>query len=147
MAVYLKDVQVGDQLIVTNRLGLALAIGRYKDGSEYRYVPSRTQKAAAADIEKYFGLVQAHDPDAKLLTLHITPILSTWDTHQYDTRKGLPGVVHYSALKTVSRLSTVHLAPHEETSIRRTGYGPRPTTSGIGTEFKAYRTLERVIIQ
>lgn len=147
MAVYLKDVQVGDQLIITNKLGLALVIGRRKDGSGYRYVPNKTQQAGLDDIEKYFGLVQAHDPDAKLLTLHITPILPTWDTHQYDTRKGLPGVVHYSALRVVVRLSEVHLEPHAETSVRRTGYGPRVTTRGIGSGFRPYRTLERVIIQ
>lgn len=146
MAIYLKDVQVGDQLIITNKLGLALAIGRRKGGEGYRFVPNKPQKAGIDDIEKYFGLVQGNDPDTQILTLHITPILPTWDTHQYDSRKGLPGVVHYSALRVVQRLSTVHLAPHTEESVRRTGYGPRPTTKAIGTEFKPYRTLERIII-
>lgn len=147
MAAYLRDVQVGDQLIITNKLGLALVRGRRKDGSQFWYVPNRVQKTGAGDVEKYFGLVQVSDPAAKLLTLHITPTMATWSTHQYDTDRGFPGVVHYSALRVVVRLSNIHLAPHEETDIRRTGQGPRPTTKGIGTGFKPYRTKERLLIQ
>jgi len=146
MATYLKDVQPGDQLIITNKLGLALALGRYKDGSGYRYVPNRRRVAKDLDLVKYFGLVQANNPDAQLLTLSITPMLITDQTHQYETRGTLPGVVHYSALRDVLRLSPTHLEPHTEESVHRTGYGPRPTTKAIGTAFKPYRTMERIRI-
>jgi len=140
--VTLFDLVVGDEIIAYMRLGLALRTKRRVDGTVYRTVPSRLETAISSDLTRFRGTVTANDVDQKILSVNTVRV----DSWRVPTANNpvLHAQISYGALKTVHLLSDFHFVPRDEN--RRGAAQFRPTTKAIGTNFKAYRTIENIII-
>lgn len=139
---HISELEPGDELICFMRLGLALERARRpRDGYEYRKVPNKAKKARPDALTRFTGTVIANDPDSEVITLSTTRV----DSHMigYNRRREPPlrADIHYSALGRVRRVSKTATPGTER-------YASRPTsTQGFGTQAKAYRTLEEIILK
>lgn len=136
------DLQVGDEIQAYLRQSMPLEVGRRPDGSAYRYVPGRPQKASSSGISRFNGTVVANDATNRIITLNTVGINSR--RNPISTSPGLPAEIHYSTFHRVFQFSAINFEPREE--IRRGGNYYRPTTAGIGTNYKPYRTLTAIHI-
>lgn len=137
-----EDLEVGDELILYMRLGLALETGRRPDGTAYRYVPGKPQRARSGALTRCMATVRENDTDAKILTVNTVGI-NSW-RRPMSSSPNLPAEIHYSSLQKVLLISPEAFEPRDED--RSGGLEARPTTSGIGTNFKPYHTLENILI-
>lgn len=133
--IHVTDLQPGDELICYMRLGLALELAAKGDGTPYRRVPRRPQKARSDALTRFTGIVLQNNTAAGVLTLATTRL----DSQKIAVNdRVLTADVHYSAFKRVQLLSKTHTEPSNT-------YGGRPTKyEGRGTARKAFRTLEEV---
>ncbi len=136
---HISELQIGDELICYMRLGLALEKTVRGDGSAYRRVPRKPQRARSTALTRFTGVVVANNAAASVLTVYTT---------RMDSRKiavgaspiepSLSADVHYSAFGRVQRLSKYHTEPFES-------FGGRPTKrQGLGEQKKPFRTLEEI---
>lgn len=117
------------------RLGLALELAVKGDGTPYRRVPRKPQKARSDALTRFTGTVLQNNVDAGVLTMATTNLDSQKIAGQ---DRVLTADVHYTAFKRVQRLSKTHAEPSNT-------YGGRPTKyEGLGTNRKAFRTLEEI---
>lgn len=138
----LLDLKVGDQIQAYMRQSLPLKVGRRVDGTEYRFVSGKPQRAKSWDISRFHGTITANDTVARILTVNTVGINSR--QNPISTSPALTADISYTAFDRVFLLSAFHFEPREE--IRRGGNAFRPTTKAIGTAFKAFRTKELVHI-
>lgn len=138
----MHDLVAGDEVNCYMRQSLPLEVGRTAKGVEYRYVPRRPQKASSAGLSRFRATVVANDTDNNIITVNTVGINSRGNP--IGTSPPLRAEISYTALARVFLLSPVHFEPREE--IRRSGSSFRPTTKALGTNYKAYRTLESIHI-
>lgn len=138
----MHDLVTGDELNVYMRQSLPLEVGRTAKGVEYRYVPRRRQKASSAGLSRFRAVVVSNDTVNNIITVNTVGINSRGNP--LSTSPPLKAEISYTALDRVFLLSAFHYEPREE--LRRGGNSFRPTTSAIGTNYKAYRTLESIHI-
>lgn len=135
----IREVQTGDELICFMRLGLALQLDfRPKDKLYYLRVPNKPRRARSGDITRFTGTVMQNNTVDEVLTMHVTEV----DSHMIAFNRTVLRVdVHYSAFRRVRRLSAIAYPG------RTNSYPSRPTsTEGLGTQPKAYRTLEEITL-
>lgn len=130
---------MGDELICYMRVGLALEKAVKGDGSPYRMVPRRPQRARSSALTKFTGVVTQNNTVAGVLTCYTTRVDRRKIAVNASNEISLSADIHYSAFRKVLRLSKFH------TPGRTDRYNSRPTsTEGLGTESKAFRTLEDI---
>ncbi len=131
----INELQQGDELICYMRLGLALERTVKGDGSPYRKVPRKPQRARSGALTRFTGVVQLNNTTAEVLTIFTTR-LDSQKIAVNDT--ALTADIHYSAFRRIQRLSKFHTEAFET-------FGGRPTKrEGLGTNRKHFRTLEEI---
>lgn len=138
----MKDLKAGDELICYMRLGLALSLGRKPDGSVYRYVPTRTQRARPEDLTRFMGTVRTNHTDVGVISMSSVGISAQRRPMAHSPTAQVE--VQWGSFSRVLLISPYAFEPREEN--RSGGLEARPTTAGIGTNFKAYHTLENIVI-
>jgi hypothetical protein len=138
----LLELVAGDEIQAFLRTGLALEVGRDKEGIGYRYVPNKPQKASHLAIARFQGTVVFNDINNRVIMVDTVGI-----NHKRTPLASSPAMraeISYTAFSRVFLLSKINFEPKEER--RRSGSAFRPTTVGLGTNYKPYRTLEAVHI-
>lgn len=138
----LFDLKPGDEVQAYMRLSLALEVGRYKDGTPYRFVPGKPQRASERAITRFQGTVIANDVLRGILCVNTAAINSI--RRPLSNSINMVAEISYSSFDRVFILSPYSYEPRPE--IRRGGNMYRPTTKALGTNYKPYRTLEALHI-
>ncbi len=121
------------------RLGLALERTVKGDGTPYRKVPRKPQRARAGALTRFTGVVVLNNTTAEVLTVYTTRLDSQSIAVGDRREASLTADIHYSAFQRVRRLSKFH------TPGKTNAFPSRPTsTEGLGTASKAFRTLEDI---
>jgi hypothetical protein len=68
----INELQQGDELICYMRLGLALERAVKGDGTPYRKVPRKPQRARSGSLTRFTGVVLRNNTAAEVLTVHTT---------------------------------------------------------------------------
>ena len=116
------------------RLGYALKKGRNPDGSLFRFVPPRAARADIADLSRFTGWVVSNDPGTMTILLHVQANDSQGQLSGTET---LQALIAYPVFQRVRKFSEIAFEPREENPAR-------PTRQALGTNYKAYRTVEEV---
>lgn len=138
---HIRELQPGDELICYMRLGLALERAVKGNGSPYRKVPRKTQRARSTALTRFTGIVLNNNTVAGVLTVQTTRMDSMKIAVGDLVEPSLSADIHYTAFQRVQRLSKF------SSPGRTNSYPSRPTsTEGLGTQPKAFRTLEEIVI-
>lgn len=132
---HVTDLQPADEVQAWMRLGFAIRKARKTDGTIYRYVPAKAQKAKPGDLTSFSGIVIQNDVTEKVLTLQVADNNSLMRPTSYG--ESLIVSISYSSFGRLRRISKFTFEPKEESKTR-------PTGKALGTAFKAYRTAEEV---
>lgn len=139
----LRDLQVGDEIQGYMRQSLSLEVGRFKDGTPYRFVPKKPQRASAAALSRFQGTLVSNDTVIGILKVNTVSFNSLGRPRSNDT--GMVAEISYTAFDRVFLLSAISFEPRDD--IRRGGIMFRPTAAkGLGAAFKAFRTRELIHI-
>lgn len=117
------------------RLGLALTTAQRGDGSLYRVVPTKPQKAGYNDLTRFSGWVTLNQPDKTLITLQVTRNSSRASVG-FNRDQPLMADIAYTAFHRVRKYSLVHVEARED--------NPTFPANFPDAAYKPFRTLEEV---
>lgn len=127
----------GDEILGWMKIGFALRVGRNAHTKEiYRFVPGRPERFERDDLNRFTGLLTANDTVNRILTVEVQAVNRFAQACSPAMRAQIP----YMALSRLRRLSKVNY-PGKPQNPRR------PTQIAIGSENRAYRTIEEVLLK
>lgn len=129
------DIVPGDEILGWMRIGFALKRGRAVNGSVYMYVPTKAQRAAPTDMNRYTGWVVANNVAAKVLVVEVQQMNRYTMAVSTPVRAEIP----YMTMYRLRRLSKVVFPGKPENP-------ERPTHRAIGSQNRPYRTIEDVLL-
>jgi len=127
----------GDEILGWLKSGHALRSAKnFVTGEMYRFVPGRPERYERDDLSRFVGLLTRNDTVNRILTVEVQAVNRFAQACSPTMRAEIP----YMALSRLRRLSKINY-PGKPQNPRR------PTQIAIGSENRAYRTIEEVLLK
>lgn len=111
--IHISELTPGAEVLCWMRLGLALTVVRRGNGTLYRQVPAKPQKAGPGDLSRFSGWVTLNQPDQQVISLHVTANSSRASVG-YNRAPALLADISYSSFTRVRKYSEIHVEANQE---------------------------------